>query len=317
MGLSMGLQCIVTSHMNPNLSGVAKFNRILAQKLQIPCIGFDQRLALQAGTMLLSVKVRDMTPADIQQARAFVTNMKQCPIDYDIMFHSFDSLEFEYELMESSRQIFCSNAEIFHCLQGTDKPLVNAWCPSLMDTSKLPIQERELNLFAFGMAHKIQVRYYKMLREFLDKHAVDYQLWVSTAFHEKANFGDFGSISTQLSSIFDSRIQFMGFLSDEAVNYFLRKAHVFVTFFEKGARANNTSVYAAMERGCAVLTNTDEYSPPWMRHKETILDIRHVTPDDFDPMLLNTISRKAQEMISTHASWEQLANLISGNGGLC
>jgi hypothetical protein len=313
----MGLKYVVTSHMNPNLSGVAKFNRILAHKLEIPCIGFDHPLDLQAGTILLSVKVRDMSPADVDQARAFVAALNDRPIDYDIMFHSFDSLEFEYELVEQSRQIFCSNAEIQHCLQGIDKPLVNAWCPSLMDLSKLPIQERELNLFAFGMAHKIQVRYYKMLREFLDKHAVDYQLWVSTAFHEKANFGDFGSISAQLSGIFDKRIQFMGFLSDEAVNYFLRKAQVFVTFFEKGVRANNTSVYAAMERGCAVLTNSDDYSPAWMRHGETILDIRYVTPDDFDPALLERIGTAAQQAIATHASWDELANLINGDVSLC
>jgi len=289
----------------------------LAHKLEIPCIGFDHLLDLQAGTILLSVKVRDMNAAELAQAREFVARLQDRSIDYDILFHSFDSLEFEYELVERSRQIFCSNAEIYHCLQGTDKPLVNAWCPSLMDLNKLPIQERELNLFAFGMAHKIQVRYYKMLREFLDKHAVDYQLWVSTAFHEKANFGDFGSISAQLSGIFDARIQFMGFLSDEAVNYFLRKAHVFVTFFEKGVRANNTSVYAAMESGCAVLTNRDEYSPTWMQHGETILDIRHVKPDDFDPVLLGRIGTAAQQAIATHASWDELANLISGDMSLC
>lgn len=313
----MGLKCIVSSHMNPNLSGVAKFNRILAQKLEIPCIGFDHPLDVSSGIVLLSVKVRDLSPSELDQARRFVAVLSDRAIAYDLFFHSFDSLEFEYELVEGSRQIFCGNAEIQHCFQGIDKPIVNAWCPSLMDLKKLPVQERELNLFAFGMAHKIQVRYYKMLREFLDKHAVDYQLWVSTAFHEKANFGDFGAISAQLSGVFADRIQFMGFLSDEAVGYFLRKAHIFVTFFEKGVRANNTSVYAAMERGCAVLTNTDEYSPPWMQHQETILDIRYVTPDDFEPALLKRIGAKAQEMIATHASWDELANLINRNLSLC
>jgi len=301
--------------MNPNLSGVAKFNALLAQRFQVACISFEELLAqlehLETGLLLLSVKVRDMTPSEIEQAKTFLASLDDRTLEYDLFFHSFNSLDLEYSLVERSRQIFCGNAEIQHALEGMDKPLIPAWCPMLMDPNKAPLREAKLNLFAFGMAHKIQVRYFTLLRDFMAENELDYQLWVSTAFHEKANFGDFGLISDQLSGVFESRIQFMGFLSDEAVNYFLRKAQVFVTFFERGVRANNTSVYTAMEKGCAVLTNLDEHSPDWMIHRQTMLDIRQIKPDDFDPVLLAQIGQAAQQAVQTHASWDRLGSLMA------
>ena len=44
-------------------------------------------------------------------------------------------------------------------------------------------------------------------------------------------------------------------------------------FFEKGLRANNTTVNAAMECGCAVITNLDEHSPAGLVHMKNVIDI--------------------------------------------
>jgi hypothetical protein len=44
-------------------------------------------------------------------------------------------------------------------------------------------------------------------------------------------------------------------------------------FFEKGLRANNTTVNAAMENGCAVITNLDEHSPAGLVHMKNVIDI--------------------------------------------
>ena len=53
----------------------------------------------------------------------------------------------------------------------------------------------------------------------------------------------------------------MGYLSDTAVFNHLLDSTFLAAFFEKGLRANNTTVNAAMECGCAVITNLDEHSP--------------------------------------------------------
>ena len=161
------------------------------------------------------------------------------------------------------------------------------------------------------MAHKIQVLYYRRLRDLLENNRIDYTLRLSTAFHEKANFGDFDSISRELDGLFANRIQFLGFLSDDAVNYFLSKSHLFLTFFDKGVRANNTSIYAAMERGCAVLTNRDECSPAWMRHGENILDIDLLRKSDLEPDNLRRIGENAKVSAKRFNSWGGLIELLS------
>lgn len=306
----MQFKCVVSSHVNHNLSGVAKFNHILAGMLSIPCIGIDGISRLQNGPVLLSLKLKDSSDSELARMREGLLHLTREKITYDLFLHTFDGLEIEYELLEHCRRIFCGNAEIGHAMQGMDREVINAWCPGLVDSSRV-IQESKLNLFSFGMAHKIQVKYYRSLWELLQQYGIDYALWVSTAFHEKANFGDFNLISNHLSEIFTERIKFLGFLSDEAINYFFGTTHLFVAFFEKGVRANNTSIYAAMVRGVALLTNCDEYSPLWMRHGENILDIHQMRPEYFDIDFLRKIGEKAQRDVHHYASWDGLVTLLS------
>lgn len=300
---------IVSSHMNPNLSGVAKFNHMLATTLKIPCIGMDNIHNLRRGPVLLSIKLRDFNHLESEQIRGIISHLLNKKVIYDIFFHTFDGLEVEYELLEHCHQVFCGNDEINHALQGIDNRVISAWCPPLLNT-KIVLHESRLNLFSFGMAHKIQIKYYKILQELLQNQG-DYSIWVSTAFHEKANFGDFNSISTLLMNVFGDKIQFLGFLSDEAVNYFLGKTQLFVAFFEKGVRANNTSVLAAMTKKCAVLTNCDEYSPSWMRHCENILNINQIHAEDLNIENLEKIGAKAQQDARNYASWNGLIKLLN------
>ncbi len=303
-------ECIITSHTNPNLSGVARFNHILAQKLGTRCVGLEHASKVRSGPVLFSLKLKDVDVEELKELKNGIEYLKTNSIPFDLFFHSFDGLEIEYELVENCRSIYAGNTEITHALEGMDKNVVTAWCPALI-TSREVIHEAPLNLFSFGMAHKLQIRYYRILKELLDKYNVDYTIWVSTAFHEKANFGDFDSISHQLTDIFGQRIQFLGFLSDSAVNYFLDRTQLFIAFFEKGVRTNNTSVFAAMNRGCAVLTNCDEYSPLWMKHGVNVLDIHRLSPEDIEPPVLENIGRKAKEDAERFASWNKLIELFA------
>jgi len=306
----MKFKCVATSHTNPTLSGVAKFNHILAQMLEVPCVGIEDLCQQNQGPILLSVKLQEDIYSDWRTLRDAIRHLAKHNIVYDLFFHTFDHLEIEYELANNAKRIFCGSAEITHVLQRTNKEIISAWCPALL-RSKGVLGESTFNIFSFGMAHKIQVKYYKILRELLQKHNISYSLRVSTAFHEKANFGDFNSISQQLTEIFGDNIQFMGFLSDDAVNYFLNKSHLFITFFDKAVRAGNTSVYAAMERGCTVLTNCDDFSPDWMKHGENMLDINFICKDNFDINNLERIGYNGRQCVEKYANWQGLLKLLN------
>lgn len=306
----MTLKFVVSSHMNSNLSGVAKFSHMLAKMLQVPCVSVADIDQLEPGPILLSLKLNDSHSAELDLVRKGLIYLNNKKIPYDLFFHTFSGLKIEYELTKSCRKIFCGNSEIVHALDDINKPVISAWCPELLDTS-LSIRESELNVFSFGMAHKIQIKYYRMLLDMLRDLSMNYTVWISTAFHEKAQFGDFKSLSDELIDIFSGRIQLLGFLSDDAINYFLDKSHLFVAFFEKGVRANNTTVMAAMNKGCAILTNCDEYSPPWMRHRENILDIHRTNIGDFDLDFFKKLGKTAKNSASQHASWSRLLKLIT------
>jgi hypothetical protein len=301
---------VVTSHTNPHLSGVAKFNEQLARRWNVPCLGFgDQRIP--EGRLLLSLKLSDATDAESERVRSFLGLLRQRGVSYDVFWHTYDSSALESEVLEGCDRVFSGNAEITHALEAIDKPLQTAWCPGLVLEDEV-VRERPLNLFSFGMAHKIQVKYYLRLKECLERHQDDYSLWMSTAFHEKANFGDFDSISSQMRDIFGKRIHFLGFLSDAAVNYFLDKSHFFISFFSKGVRANNTSVNAAMSRGSVVLTNLDEHSPEWLRHGYNMLDVHQMEENNFKSDHLGSMAKVAKETAQTSANWAPLLQLLGG-----
>ncbi|MBA2849531.1 hypothetical protein HNQ76_001933 [Thermosulfuriphilus ammonigenes] len=300
----------MSSHLNPSLSGVAKFNQILAMKLDVPCLSVFDIQSIDKGPILFSLKVRDLNDSECLLLSKYLNFLVAKNIEYDLFFHTFDGLDLEYELLKYSRIIYSGNLEIYSALKGINKKIISAWCPALITGDHI-VRETSLNLFSFGMAHKLQLKYYKILQNFLENYNIDYVLWVSTAFHEKANFGDFDSVSNQLSKIFGFRIQFLGFLSDDAINYFLDKTQLFVAFFEKGVRANNTSIFAAMNRGCAIITNIDEYSPSWIKHSVNVLDIRLLKPENLKLDFLKKIGLQAKNDVQRYASWDKLIELFS------
>ena len=131
-----------------------------------------------------------------------------------------------------------------------------------------------MKVFTFGMAHKIRVPLYRRLRDLLEATGKSYSVYVSTALHENTSFdGSFVVRFEELQSIFNGQVYFMGYLSDTAVFNHLVDCTFLAAFFEKGLRANNTTVNAAMECGCAVITNLDEHSPAGLTHMRNVIDI--------------------------------------------
>jgi hypothetical protein len=309
MATSGKYSVLFTSHTNPILSGVAKFNQILSAHLDVPVLGLDGPVDRPAGSALLSLKLNDLLPGQETHLKALLSSLVQSSTPFDLFFHTFDFLPLEQKLVASARAIYCGNRELVQKISPLHNRVVLAWAPALMDRSKASLSAAH-NFFCFGMAHKIQPWMHQNLRNVLDNLGADYTIWLSTAFHEKAKFGDFDQLSQTLLEIYGDRIRFLGFLSDDSVNYFLSKSTAMVAFFEKGLRANNTTVYAAMERSCPVITNLDGHSPSWVTHGKNILDVSHLKIEDLEAERLFQLGRTAEADVRAQASWPGLVSLL-------
>jgi len=98
-------------------------------------------------------------------------------------------------------------------------------------------------------------------------------------------------------------------LADDEVSRRMTEADALVAFFPSGVRENNTTVLSAMAHGCAVITNLDEYSPPWMKHGESVFDVNQLAnfPSSAEMSAVRTGAKKA---VSPY-NFEQLSKLLS------
>ena len=156
------------------------------------------------------------------------------------------------------------------------------------------------------MAHKIRVPLYRRLHGLLEATGKSYSVYVSTALHENTSFDESFIVRfEELQTIFGEQVYFMGYLSDTAVFNHIVDCTFLAAFFEKGLRANNTSVMAAMECGCAVITNLDEHSPRGLAHMKNVIDINACERlPDFEQT--GKIGRAAREIAQTDYGWDQL-----------
>jgi glycosyltransferase involved in cell wall biosynthesis len=160
------------------------------------------------------------------------------------------------------------------------------------------------------MAHKIRVAGYRKLGEILLHDSRTFRLEISTALHEGTTFSeDFFTVGKEIREVFDGNVSFLGFLADEEVSNRMRAADALVAFFPHGVRENNTTVLSAMSHGCAVITNIDKYSPSWMTHGSSVLDIDKMTefPSGSE---LKDIGRNAKQAVAPF-SFSQLSKIIS------
>lgn len=298
-------EAVLTSHTNPYLSGVAKFSDLLAQRLGVPCLALDRAAGLSAGPLLLSLKLSDNGPMDEAVAWRALASLRERDVPFDVFLHAYGSSLEERQVVGGARLVYAGNHEIASRLRADGTEAVELFCPELLDSS-LPLGDHALQLFSFGMVHKVRVSAYEDLRALLEEAGVDYGLAVSTAFHEKASFGEIDEISRGFTDLFHERVTLLGFLSDAAVRHFLSRSHAFVAFFPRGVRSNNTSVFAAMSGGRVAITNLDEHSPSWMEHGVNVLDVGRTTAEDLDPVTLLRLGGLAARDAAANVSWEAL-----------
>jgi hypothetical protein len=296
------IDCIAGYHLNPWTCGIAKFNTILSRNLDLPVVGIRAVELGNFGRPLLSIKLSEFTPGDAadldmwSQAHAG---------QFEVFFHAFDGTEIEQRLLAAAARVYCGNRELSAQLAPVRPDIVELFCPgTLLNPQRF--QRAEVSVFTFGMAHKIRVAHYRKLRDLLEATGKSYSVYVSTALHENTNFdGSFVVRFEELQAIFNGQVYFMGYLSDTAVFNHLVDCTFLAAFFEKGLRANNTTVNAAMECGAAVITNLDEHSPQGLVHMKNVIDISRCDrlPDLGEA---ETIGRAARTIAHADYGWDQL-----------
>ena len=296
------IDCIAGYHLNPWTCGIAKFNAILSRHLGVPVVGIR---AVELGAYrlpLLSIKMSEFSTGDAADLNLWSDAHAG---QFELFLHAFDHSEVEQRLLKRAARVYCGNAELYQELSPARPDLVELFCPGTL-LSPQRFQPSEVSVFTFGMAHKIRVPLYRRLRDLLDATGKSYSVYVSTALHENTSFdGSFVVRFEELQQLFNGQVYFMGYLSDTAVYNHLTDATFLAAFFEKGLRANNTTVNAAMECGCAVITNLDEHSPRGLGHMKNVIDI-----DACDrlpgPEESARIGLAARTIAHTEYGWDQL-----------
>ena len=300
------IDCIAGYHLNPWTCGIAKFNAILAKELAVPVVGLASPELRNYSRPLLSIKMSEFTDDDARSLASWVdANVGR----FDLFLHAFDGTPIEQRLLNAAAQVYCGNRELSHQLAPSRSDIVELFCPGTLLNSQR-FQDTQMKVFTFGMAHKIRVPLYRRLRDLLDATGKSYSVYVSTALHENTSFdGSFVVRFEELQSIFNGQVYFMGYLSDTAVFNHLMDCTFLAAFFEKGLRANNTTVNAAMECGCAVITNLDEHSPAGLTHMRNVIDINLCDRlPDVDHA--QQIGRAAREIARGQYGWDRLVSQL-------
>ncbi len=296
------IDCIAGYHLNPWTCGIAKFNTILARHLELPVVGIGTGDLAKYRRPLLSIKASEFSEHDAAE----LDRWGQAHADrFELFLHAFDGTEIEWRLLAAAGRVCVGNAELHEMLRPVRPDVQEMFCPGTI-LSPQRFQKTELSVFTFGMAHKIRVPLYRELRDRLDATGKTYSVYVSTALHENTSFdGSFVVRFEELQSIFDRHVYFLGYLSDTAVYNHLMDCTFIAAFFEKGLRANNTTVNAAMESGCAVITNLDRHSPEGFVHMTNVIDInlcdRLPGADE-----ARRIGVAARDIAHSRYGWEQL-----------
>ena len=228
---------VVSLHTNPTTCGVAKFSAELALRLGVPFVGLDNAWGRHP---LFSFKWSEFSAEDRKRFERHY--LEDC---YSVFWHD----------RPSDRSIDVRAEFVFHADPSLGPN--GLWCPSLITPRKRPVR-----LFSFGMAHKLQTDKYQRVRELLDAASIRYHLRVSVGLHEGTSLDGAEKHFDALKQIMgEDNVTILGILSDDAVSEELANCDYVLAFFEKGLRANNTTVHAALDAGCRVISNSDEQTP--------------------------------------------------------
>lgn len=307
------MDAILGYHLNPLTCGVAKFNLTLAGRLGVPVHSAFDPAAARCARPLLSLKLSEFRPADAEALRRLLAAAPWRG-SYTLFLHDWGGTDLERALLAGARTAYAANAEMAAELRALRPDVVEAWCPSTVLEPRR-FAPRDLTVFSFGMAHKVRADHYGRLHALLQATGRSYCLYLSTALHEDTTLdGSFSAAFEELAGIFGPNLYFLGYLSDTAVHNYLLDTTFFAAFFDRGVRANNTTVNAAMQAGSVVVTNLDRWSPPAYAHGENLLDVARCAALPTDPAVLGPIGERARATATGAVGWDALLRVLAAPG---
>lgn len=267
---------IITLHSNTHMCGVSKFNRILAKHLQTSLISLDSEPPAIKGSVVVSLSFAELDQVFEQRLEQVVEHR-----DFGLIVHGLSAGEFQEMLLQRAAWILALNDEIYAILSSRNlRNLTLGWCPPTI--SKPEVASREgtstsqspNQLFMFGMSKKFQNSTLDRLEAVVSAERGRWKLVISAGLHENSSFDDafFAKIDKLKARPF-LQVFFAGFLSDEAVSEYLMSSRACVLAFQPAARANNSTLTSALDHGCQIITNIDQYTPRWMIDSNRVLDI--------------------------------------------
>lgn len=250
--MSLPFTSVRSLHTNPLTCGVAKFGQQLAQRLNVPFGEFYGRWGVHP---LLSLKWRELDDEDRMELRDTTRERQYEGLPFSFFWHDGgDDRCNDYA------------SHVFYADKSLGSP--GLFCPSLIAPKK-----RTVKLFTFGMAGRLRVDQYRKVKQLLDCSEQPYHLRVSVGIHEGTSLDRVERHFDDLKSIMgESHVTILGILSDDAVSEELANADYTLAFFEQGARANNTTIHAAIEAGSGVITNWDSQTPLFFNHATKSID---------------------------------------------
>jgi hypothetical protein len=274
---------VFSYHLNPLTCGVAKFNRQLAKRLGVPMAALESEWP----SPLVSVKASELTLRDTDHLCQWAIQHRQ---GFDVLWHD-----------KGLPVVSAQARRVFYASE--------IGCPSTLEGNPM---RGVVNVLLFGMAHKVVQHpdYVERLRDLLRRATPNYTVSVSTAVHEGHAWDkSFKQTIDMLWAIFgDRHLRVLGYLADDALAKELADCSAAALFFDPAVRANNTSIWAALDAGCAVVTNLDEHSPAELVHNQTVFDIKRMT--DWPFLFLRNQIAKAGHEAASGRTWQKLIEVL-------
>jgi hypothetical protein len=253
------IDAVLSYHMNPATCGVAKFNRMLAKRLGVPCDRHGRHR--EYSHPLISLKLSEMK---VDDSVCLFSQVAQRGLrTFDVFLH--DTHDHTTAWLQRPRRVYAADAAIAAEVRERRPDVISAFCPSTVEGNPTRGAYRVL---AFGMAHKLALRHFENLKRELNRDHPDYTIELSTAVHEGNPWDQALTESTEaMRGIFGERLRVLGFLADDALARVLSEVDAVAAFYVPALRANNTTAWAALSAGKFLYTNLDEHSPELNPHK--------------------------------------------------
>lgn len=294
------IDAVLSYHLNPATCGVAKFNQQLAARLGVPCLPIER--ASGKRHPLISLKRSEVRQEDLW----CLCNWDERWRAHDLLLH--DASPLALPLANAANRVYAANGEIARAVRPIRSDVVEVWCPSTLEGDAT---RGTIDVLLFGMAHKLVAHdsLLERLRELLTRTGRVYGVSVSTAVHEGSPWDEaFMSTERVLRDIFHDHLKLLGYLADDGLARELRTVDAVALFFDPAARANNTSLWAALDAGCPVITNCDDNSPRELIHNESVFDIDHMTAWPGSDHLRD-VGRRGKVQAQTR-SWDRLLEVL-------